>query len=107
MKYITENAEGILLNITVQPRASRNRIVGVHGDALKITLTAPPVGNAANKMCIEYLAKCLGIPKSAVEVVAGHSSRRKRLLVRPRSEKDPAPELDGIRKKIKALVDGK
>ena len=53
MKFVTSHPEGFLLTVTVQPRASRNQVVGIHDDSLKIKLTAPPVDNAANKMCIQ------------------------------------------------------
>lgn len=82
MNWITEKPEGLVITIFVQPRASKNMIAGVHGDALKIKLTAPPVDNAANKLCVQYLAKCLKIPKSSVDIISGHTSRTKRLLIR-------------------------
>lgn len=56
-------------------------IEGLHGDALKIRVKAPPVDGAANKMCIQYLAKCLGISKSSLEIISGLSSRTKRVLL--------------------------
>ncbi len=74
--------EGFVLGVRVQPRASQNAIRGIHGDALKITLTAPPVGGAANKACVAFLAKKLGLPKAALEILSGHTSRNKRLLIR-------------------------
>jgi uncharacterized protein (TIGR00251 family) len=57
-------------------------VAGRHGDALKIKLTAPPVDGAANKMCIQYLSKWLNISKSAIEIISGHGSRTKRVLLR-------------------------
>jgi uncharacterized protein (TIGR00251 family) len=82
MTWIDETPEGVILNIMVQPRGSRNEIVGIQGDALKVKLTAPPVEGAANKMCVEFLAKKLGVRKSDVEILTGKSSRKKRVLVR-------------------------
>lgn len=61
----------------VQPRASTNAIIGMHGDAVHIRLTAPPVDNAANEALVELIAERLGIAKRQVRVVAGASSRRK------------------------------
>lgn len=107
MQIIKDHPEGILLSVYVQPRASRNQIAGIHGNALKIRLTAPPVDGEANKMCIQYLAKCLGLPKSEVEIVSGHTSRSKQVLIRPKSGTDPASELTKLRDKAKSLVDGK
>ena len=78
---VREHPDGLIFNIRVQPRASRNRVVGRYGDALKITLTAPPVDNAANKACTAFLADVLGVAKSAVAIVAGHTGRNKQVLV--------------------------
>ena len=66
-----ENTDGITLTVFVQPRSSKNMIAGLHNDALKIKLTSPPVDGAANKMCIQYLAKWLKVPKSSIEIVSG------------------------------------
>ena len=80
--------EGTLLDIHVQPRASRNEISGVRGACLKVRLTAPPVEGEANRACIRLLAKLLGISRSDVEIVQGHASRQKRLLIRGLSPRD-------------------
>ena len=85
--WIRETADGTLFKVAVQPRGSKNTIVGVHGDALKIRLTAPPVEGAANKMCIGFLAETLRVPKSAIEIVHGHGSRSKMVLVRSLAKK--------------------
>jgi uncharacterized protein len=82
MSWITEKPDGLVITIFVQPRASRNVIAGLHGDALKIKLTAPPVDNAANKMCLQFLAKCLDISKSSLEIVSGQTGRTKQIFVR-------------------------
>ena len=81
--FIKEDPQGIVLRVILQPRSSRNMIAGLRGDALKIKVTAPPVGGAANKMCIQYLSKCLKMPKSSFQILSGHSSRTKHILVRP------------------------
>ena len=65
------------LSIRVQPRASNSGIVGVHGEALKVRLTAPPVDGAANEALMELLAATFGIPVRAITIVAGSSSRTK------------------------------
>jgi hypothetical protein len=61
----------------VQPRASRSEVVGLHGAALKVRVHAPPVGGAANEALVELLAERLGVPRRAVRVVAGETSRAK------------------------------
>lgn len=81
LKWIEERMGNLLIRFFVQPRASKNEIVGVHGDALKIRLTSPPVEGAANAMLIKYLAKQLGIAKSSVSIHSGLSSRQKTLQV--------------------------
>jgi len=73
---------GTLVNIAVQPKASRNELAGTHQDSLKVRITAPPVEGEANKACIKFFAKLLSVPKSNIEMVQGHKSRRKTLLVR-------------------------
>ena len=65
------------INVHVQPRASKNELAGMHGDALKVRLTAPPVDNAANAALVEFIAAKLGVPKGRVRVVAGATARRK------------------------------
>jgi len=82
MLAVEEKADGIVFKVYVQPRSSRNQVAGRHGDALKIKLTAPPVDNAANKMCLGYLAGCLGVSRASLEIIAGHTSRTKRVLWR-------------------------
>lgn len=80
--WLSESGEGVLLQVLVQPRASRNEVAGLQGEELKVRLTSPPVEGAANKTCTAYFAKLLGVPKSAVELVVGDRSRHKRLLAR-------------------------
>jgi len=78
---ITEVKGGVTFAVQVVPRASRNEIVGVHGDALKVCLTAPPVEGRANEALVVLLAQRLGIRKRQVEIVAGATSRRKMIRV--------------------------
>ena len=105
MPYIQENTHGVTLKVFIQPRSSKNMIAGLHGDALKIKLTAPPVDGAANNMCIKYLAKYLKIPKSSIEIISGHSSRTKRLHLRFKNEKSAVKtEPERIRRLIASLL---
>ncbi len=82
MLFLQEKTEGFLLKIHVLPRSSKNSITGLHKDALKIKLTAPPVDNAANKMCLKFLAKCLNLPKTSLSIIKGKSSRTKQVLIK-------------------------
>lgn len=63
----------------VQPRAQRTEVVGWHGDAIKVRLKAPPVDGAANEELVRFVAQRLGVSRSAVRIVSGRTSRRKRL----------------------------
>lgn len=76
-------AGDLLLNVYVQPRASSDEIVGLHGNALKIRITAPPVDSKANKHLIKYLAGLLKIPASKIELISGANQRNKRLRISP------------------------
>ncbi len=78
---IIETADGIIFNVHVQPRASRNELCGISGDELKLRLTSPPVEGSANKMCSQYLAGLLGIAKSRVTIVRGEKSRHKTVKI--------------------------
>ncbi len=82
MLFIKKNAKGIIFKVFIQARSSKNMITGIYGDAIKIKLTAPPVNGAANKMCIKYLANILKIPRSKIEIISGHTSRTKHILVK-------------------------
>lgn len=74
---VQPTATGVRVSVRVQPRASSNGFAGVHGDALKVRLTAPPVDGAANEALVELLAATFSIPARAVTIVAGSSSRTK------------------------------
>lgn len=79
--YCSVTERGIILNLHIQPRASKNQVCGLQDNALKIRLTSPPVDGAANKLCREFLAELLDVPKSAVEILSGETSRHKRVRV--------------------------
>ena len=101
MPVIRESRLGILLKIFVQPRSSKNMIIGLHGDALKIKLTAPPVDGAANKMSIQYLAKIFKIPKSSLNIISGQTSRKKTVLIKYKNDDNSQTE----RKRLKGLIE--
>jgi len=71
----------VRVDVYVQPRASRSEIVGLHGAALKVRVQAPPVEGAANEALTGLLADRLGVPRRAVRVVAGATSRAKTVEV--------------------------
>jgi uncharacterized protein (TIGR00251 family) len=85
---IREREGAITFEVRVAPRASRDRVLGVHEGALKVALTAAPVDGAANEALRKLLAKALGVPKSDVEIVRGARARNKVLRVQGVSARD-------------------
>ncbi len=81
MSVLTATSTGVRIAIQVQPRASRTELAGLHGEALKIRLAAPPVDGAANEALIRFLAGTLGVPRAAVTIASGQSGRRKSVAV--------------------------
>ena len=79
MSWITDSKEGVIIQVHASPRASKTQVQGLHGDALKIRLQAPPVDGKANETLIEVLAKTLGIPQRQITLISGQTSRQKRL----------------------------
>ncbi len=74
---IRDTPSGAIFQVKVHPRAKKNAITGVVGDALKLALTAPPVEGRANEACIAFLAEVLNVPRSSVTIAAGETSRNK------------------------------
>lgn len=73
--------DDLLLACYIQPKASRNEIAGIHADEVKVRITAPPVDGKANGHLLKFLAKSFAVPRSAVELVSGHSSRHKQVCI--------------------------
>ena len=93
MVNIKETADGVILQVHVVPRSAKSEVAGVHGDALKLRIAAPPVEGQANKECIRFLSDILGIRKKQVIIVGGSKSKNKTIAI------------EGIRKKdIEALI---
>ncbi|MGE5471687.1 MAG: DUF167 domain-containing protein [Bacteroidota bacterium] len=80
--WFRQSADGRLsLTLHIQPGAKKTEFAGRHGDALKIRLAAPPVDGKANEALVKFLAEVLHLPKSAVTLKSGQTSRRKVLEV--------------------------
>ena len=79
---VQDTKDGAILTVHLQPRASTTEYVGIHGDAIKIRVAAPPVDGAANEELIWFLARRLSIPASSVRIRSGASGRHKRVLVK-------------------------
>lgn len=86
MSWVRVTPSGVELAVLVQPRSSRTKVLGVHDGRLKIALSAPPVDGEANAALVEFLAEALGVRKSAVTLVEGATSRRKRVRIDGTSE---------------------
>lgn len=81
MNWITATKTGVMLSVHACPRAAQDAVQGLHGDAVKIRLRSPPVDGKANDALIAFLSQILDVPVRNLIIVAGHSSRRKRVAV--------------------------
>lgn len=83
MSYLSQSSGKTLIKIYVQPGASKNEIVGLYGEPvrLKLKIKAQPQDGEANAEVITFLSKTLGISKSSIEILRGHTSRQKDLLI--------------------------
>jgi len=78
---LRESGEGVTFAVKVHPRAKKNAISGELGDALKLSLTAPPIDGKANRACVEFLAKFLKVPRSSITIASGQTDRNKVIRV--------------------------
>ncbi|MFN2183571.1 MAG: DUF167 domain-containing protein [Anaerolineae bacterium] len=77
MVDLRQRGEAVAFSVRVVPRASRNKIAGIHDGAVRIRLTAPPVEGAANEALISFLSSVLRVPKRDIELVSGQTARNK------------------------------
>ncbi len=77
MIAIHDSPSGVTFPVRVHPRARKNAVTGALGDALKVSLTAPPLEGRANQACIEFFAQLLRVPRSSVTIASGQTSRNK------------------------------
>ena len=81
-RFYNLNGEKLTLHILVQPKSSKSRWGDVvQGEALQLRITAPPVDGAANKACIEFIAKAFKTAKSNVSILKGKNNRRKTVCI--------------------------
>jgi len=92
MAFFEEKDGCIILNVKVIPRASKDSIQGILGDALKVRIQAPPVEGKANARLVRFLSKQWKIPRASIEILSGETGRNKRLRIT-----DPT---DALRKEI-------
>jgi hypothetical protein len=81
MNWVTATKTGVMLSVHACPRAAQDAVQGLHGDAVKIRLQAPPADGKANDALIALLSRILDVPARDLVIVAGHSSRRKRVAI--------------------------
>ena len=97
MDFLSSYKDGqVLLRVYVQPRASKNRFIGLHNDAIKLAITAPPVDGKANAAVIRFLASVLNLKKKDLEIKHGLQSRKKSVLI-------TGVSLDKVRTQIQSL----
>lgn len=83
---VSQESDLVLFPVRLQPRSSRNEVVGLFQGALKIRLTAPPVNNQANRSLLGFLAKSLGLPAHRVLIASGYRSKNKIIGVKGLSQ---------------------
>ncbi|MBU4348767.1 YggU family protein [bacterium] len=86
----------IIVKVKIVPGSSKNKIIGVYNNALKIYIAAPPVERKANKKCIAYLAEYFDIAKSKIEIISGQTSKNKLIKIYDISEKDFLEKIEKI-----------
>lgn len=81
MSAVEYAAEKLTLRLYIQPKASRDAIIGLHGDEVKIAITVPPVDGQANAHLVKFLAKQFRVPKSQVSIEKGETGRHKHIVI--------------------------
>ena len=99
MIAVTDHAEGCVLAVRAQPGARKAGVLGQQNGALKVAVTAPPEDGRANQALAEALREILGLKRSQMELISGHTARDKRFLIRgvPKAE---------LERRVAALVQG-
>ena len=94
--YVDEHPDGALVHVYVQPQAARDAIVGIHGRALKVKVTAPPLDDKANQAVAGLLAELLGTARRKVSLVGGRTSRNKLFVVASMGAAEVASALERV-----------
>ena len=94
--YFEITGNDIIVKVKIVPGSSKNKIIGVYNDSLKITITAPPVEGKANKKCIAYLAKYFDVAKSKIEIISGQTSKNKLIKIYDISQKEFLEKIEKI-----------
>jgi uncharacterized protein len=96
MLALQQSGADVLLPVTVQPRASRNAVAGLHAHTLKLLLTAPPVEGAANAACLRFLTDFLAVRRARLSIIRGTKSRQKLVCIADMS-------VDTLRTRLRSL----
>lgn len=91
--YLSPHPRGTLLRLKVVPNASRERVLGPLGDALKLSVTVPPEAGKANAAVLKFLARTLGVPSNGLELLRGQTQPRKDVLILGRAPEQVASRL--------------
>ncbi|WP_411201836.1 DUF167 family protein YggU [Kosakonia cowanii] len=81
MSAVVSSQDGLVLRLYIQPKASRDAIIGLHGDEVKVAITAPPVDGQANAHLVKFLAKQFRVAKSRVLIEKGELGRHKQIKI--------------------------
>lgn len=96
MSAVTLLPDGLVIRLYIQPKASRDQIIGLHGDEIKVAITAPPVDGQANAHLVKFLAKQFKVAKSSITIEKGELGRHKQLRIIHPQQRPPV---------IAALID--
>ena len=107
MLYIREEKDGLAFRVFILPKSSKNVVSGLYEDSIKIKITAPPIDGAANKLCVKFLAKCLKVSKSSIEIMSGKTGRKKLILLRYPNDKRTPQDKKKLYEKILSLIEKK
>ncbi len=88
----------MVLKVYLQPKSSKNEVVGPYRDGVKVKVTAPPVEGKANEALIRFLAKELGVPPSCIEIIRGEHSREKTLKISGNMDQELMKKIEIIKK---------
>lgn len=81
MSFYSWQGKSLIINCHLQPRASKDEFVGLHGQSLKIRIKAPPIDGKANDYLMKFLAKQFGVSKRSITIISGELSREKRIKI--------------------------
>jgi len=94
--YFKITGKDIVIKVKIIPGSSKNKVIGVYNNSLKITITAPPIEGKANKKCITYIAKCFDVAKSKIEIISGQTSKNKLIKIYDISQREFLDKLEKI-----------